>query len=141
MNPKEEIRQLTEEIKQHNYNYYVLASPTLSDYAFDQLLKKLSELEAQYPEWKLPDSPTERVGGAVTKEFPSFRHVHPMLSLGNSYSEADLDEFDKQIQKLADGRPYSYLIEHKFDGVSLSLHYDRGLLTPGRYKRRWTTRR
>ncbi|MEM9717883.1 MAG: NAD-dependent DNA ligase LigA [Bacteroidota bacterium] len=131
MNPKEEIHHLTEEIKRHNYSYYVLASPTISDYEFDQLLTKLQKLETQYPEWKLPDSPTERVGGTITKDFPSFRHLHPMLSLGNSYSEADLDEFDKQIQKLAEGRPYSYLVEHKFDGVSLSLHYENGLLMRG----------
>ena len=131
MDPIEEIRQLSEVIKQHNYNYYVLASPTISDFEFDQLLKKLEALEEQYPESILPDSPTQRVGGTVTKNFPNFRHIRPMLSLGNSYSREDILEFDKQIQKLADGRPYSYLLEHKFDGASLSLHYENGLLVRG----------
>ena len=131
MDPREEIKQLSEEIKQHNYSYYIQAAPTITDYEFDQLLKRLEALEEQYPDAKLPDSPTQRVGGTITKNFPNFRHVRPMLSLGNSYSREDILEFDKQIQKLAEGRAYTYLVEHKFDGASLSLHYENGLLVRG----------
>ncbi|MDX2284826.1 MAG: NAD-dependent DNA ligase LigA [Bacteroidia bacterium] len=128
MNPQQRIEALTRELQQHNHSYYVLAQPTISDYEFDQLLKELERLEAQYPEFRLPDSPTLRVGGAVTREFPSFRHLRPMMSLGNSYSTGDLQEFDRQIRELNGGKPFSYLAEHKFDGVSLSLHYENGVL-------------
>jgi len=131
MDPKEKIKQLSDELQQHNYNYYVLASPTISDYEFDQKLKELEKLEAEYPEYRQPDSPTQRVGGEITKSFPTFRHEIPMLSLGNSYSQGEIEEFDKQVSKLAGGQSYSYLLEHKFDGVSLSLHYDRGILRHG----------
>lgn len=127
-NPQEKIRELTDNINRHNYNYYVLANPTISDYEFDMLLKELEALESQYPQFRLPDSPTLRVGGQITKEFPAFVHIRPMLSLGNSYSEEDLKDFDTQCVKLAEGRPFSYHLEHKFDGVSMSLHYEKGLL-------------
>ncbi|MCI4668001.1 MAG: NAD-dependent DNA ligase LigA [Bacteroidia bacterium] len=131
MDIKEKIALLTEELKQHNYNYYVLAKPTISDYDFDQKLKELSALEESHPELKLPDSPTARVGGEVTKDFPSFRHLKPMLSLGNSYSQEEIKDFDEQVQKLTGGQEYSFLLEHKFDGVSLSVHYENGLLVRG----------
>ncbi|TAE55626.1 MAG: NAD-dependent DNA ligase LigA [Bacteroidetes bacterium] len=131
MNPKEQIEKLAGELRQHNYNYYVLAQPTISDYAFDQLLKQLEELERQYPELRQPDSPTLRVGGEITKDFASFRHIRPMMSLGNSYSMEDILDFDRQVQELAGGQSVSYLVDHKFDGVSLSLHYEDGLLVRG----------
>lgn len=131
MSPKEKIALLTEELKQHNYNYYVLAQPTISDYEFDQKLRELEQLESENPELRLPDSPTLRVGGMVTKDFPSFRHIRPMLSLGNSYSKEDIRDFDEQVEKLAGGAAYSYIVDHKFDGVSLSLHYENGLLVRG----------
>jgi len=128
MNIQDRIESLREEIRQHNHNYYVLAQPTISDFEFDKLLKTLEELEAKHPEFYSADSPTLRVGGKVTKEFPNFFHIRPMLSLGNSYSKEDLTEFDEQIQKLAEDSPYTYILEHKFDGVSLSLHYEEGVL-------------
>lgn len=128
MDPQTRIAQLVSEINLHNYQYYVLAQPSISDYAFDQLLKELEQLEAAHPELRAPDSPTLRVGGQVTKDFPEFRHIRPMMSLGNSYSQEDITEFDTQVHKLAGGKPYTYLVEHKFDGVSLSLHYINGLL-------------
>lgn len=131
MDVQEKIAQLTEELRQHNYNYYVLANPSISDYEFDQKLKELAALEEAHPEFKLPDSPTHRVGGEITKEFPTFRHLKPMLSLGNSYSQEEIREFDKQIQKLTGGQSYTFLLEHKFDGVSLSLHYENGILVRG----------
>ncbi|WNJ18610.1 NAD-dependent DNA ligase LigA [Pontibacter sp. G13] len=128
MTPQEHIQQLTEELNQHNYRYYVLAQPSISDFEFDQKLKELEALEHAHPEFKLPDSPTERVGGAITKEFANFTHVRPMLSLNNSYSRDEITEFDQQVMKLAGGKPYTYILEHKFDGVSLSLHYEQGQL-------------
>ncbi|MEM6344558.1 MAG: NAD-dependent DNA ligase LigA [Bacteroidota bacterium] len=131
MDPKVRIDELSEALKLHNYNYYVLAKPTISDFEFDQMLKELEALETQHPEFRRPDSPSLRVGGAVTKDFPSFRHIRPMLSLGNSYSQEEIRDFDEQIVKLSGGAPYSYLLEHKFDGVSLSLHYENGLLVRG----------
>ncbi|MDX2246924.1 MAG: NAD-dependent DNA ligase LigA [Bacteroidia bacterium] len=128
MSAKERIDYLTQELSQHNHNYYVLHQPVISDYEFDQLLKELEQLEAAHPEFRHPDSPTLRVGGMVTKTFPTFRHIRPMLSLGNSYSLEDITDFDTQVEKLAGGKTYSYLVEHKFDGVSLSLHYENGVL-------------
>lgn len=131
MDPQARIDFLTEELKRHNHAYYVLAQPTISDYEFDQLLKELEALEAAHPALRRPDSPTLRVGGAITKDFPTFRHLRPMLSLNNSYSLEDIREFDRQVQELAGGQPFAYLLEHKFDGVSLSLHYENGLLVRG----------
>ncbi|MEZ4826363.1 MAG: NAD-dependent DNA ligase LigA [Bacteroidia bacterium] len=128
MSAKERIDYLSEQLRIHNHNYYVLAQPVISDYEFDQMLKELEQLESEHPEFRQPDSPTLRVGGAITKEFPTFRHIRPMLSLGNSYSLEDIVDFDTQVEKLAGGKPYSYLVEHKFDGVSLSLHYENGSL-------------
>jgi len=131
MDAKERILQLTEELKQHNYDYYVLAKPTISDYEFDKKLEELTRLEEEHPVFKQPDSPTQRVGGEITKEFPTFTHLRPMLSLGNSYSQDEIREFDEQVRKLTGREDYSYLLEHKFDGVSLSLHYEKGLLVRG----------
>ncbi|MEM7654751.1 MAG: NAD-dependent DNA ligase LigA [Bacteroidota bacterium] len=131
MSPQDRIQQLTEELKRHNHQYYVLAQPSISDYEFDQKLKELTELEEKHPEFQAPDSPSLRVGGAVTKDFPSFQHLRPMLSLNNSYSQEDIEEFDEQVNKLAGGNPFTYLLEHKFDGVSLSLHYENGVLVRG----------
>lgn len=125
------ILTLTRELHQHNHNYYVLAAPTISDYEFDMLLKELEQLEEAYPDLRQPDSPTLRVGGDITKEFPTFRHLRPMLSLQNTYSREELEDFDTQVQKLSEGRPYSYIVQKKFDGASLSLHYQNGLLMHG----------
>ena len=131
LSPQEKIEQLSQALKHHNYQYYVLAEPTISDYEFDQMLKELEGLESTYPEFRLPDSPTLRVGGDITKDFPSFQHIRPMLSLNNSYSQEEIADFDRQVGELAGGKPYTYLVDHKFDGVSLSLHYENGLLIRG----------
>ncbi|MEM6763790.1 MAG: NAD-dependent DNA ligase LigA [Bacteroidota bacterium] len=131
MKPEERIKHLTEELIQHNYRYYVSAEPTISDYEFDQKLKELEKMEAEYPDLKLPSSPTLRVGGAITKNFPTFQHIRPMMSLGNSYSEEEITDFDQSVKKLTEGQPFTYLVEHKFDGVSLSLHYENGVLVRG----------
>jgi len=132
MDRKEEskllINQLVNELNDHNYRYYVLADPVISDYEFDMLLEKLSALEKEFPELIQPDSPTQRVGGTITSEFTSARHTYPMLSLSNTYSESELRDFDDRVRKLVDGK-YEYICELKFDGLSISLTYENGLLT------------
>ncbi len=124
---KEQIDRLTEELHQHNYYYYMLDDPRISDYDFDQLLKQLADLERAYPQYAHPDSPTQRVGGTVTKQFATARHVYPMLSLGNTYSEGDLLEFDTRVRGLLSRQP-DYACELKYDGVAISLIYERGVL-------------
>ncbi len=128
MTPKEEIQKLTDEVNQHNYNYYMLDNPTISDYDFDILLARLVDLEKQYPEYALPDSPTQRVGGTVTKQFRTVRHIYPMLSLGNTYSEADLQEFNRRVESLVHDN-LEYVCELKYDGVAISLIYENGYLS------------
>ncbi|SEP38641.1 NAD-dependent DNA ligase LigA [Mucilaginibacter sp. OK283] len=124
---KKQIKALSAELKQHNYNYYVLAMPTISDFDFDKKLKELNKLEKEFPEFLDPDSPTQRVGGEVTKEFVTVRHRWPMLSLGNTYNEQELVEFDQRIRK-AIGDSFEYVCELKFDGLSMSLTYEHGKL-------------
>jgi len=118
---------LVAELNQHNYNYYVLAMPTIGDYEFDRKLKRLSELEAAHPEFADPNSPTQRVGGEITKNFITVNHKYPMLSLGNTYNEQDLRDFDERIRK-AIGDNFQYVCELKFDGLSISLTYENGKL-------------
>jgi len=127
MNAKEKIEQLRKELSQHNYNYYVLDNPTISDYEFDTKLKELQDLEAQYPEFDDPNSPTKRVGGEVTKNFQTVVHENRMYSLDNSYSEEDLLEWETRIKKMIDGN-IQYTCELKYDGASISLTYENGRL-------------
>lgn len=115
------------ELTQHNYNYYVLAMPTIGDYEFDKKLKHLADLEKQNPDLADPNSPTLRVGGDITKNFVTVPHKYPMLSLGNTYNEQDLRDFDERIRK-AIGNQFEYVCELKFDGLSISLTYDNGKL-------------
>ncbi|GAA3988289.1 NAD-dependent DNA ligase LigA [Mucilaginibacter dorajii] len=124
---KQQIQELTAELKQHNYNYYVLAMPTIADFDFDQKLEQLNQLEKEFPELAEPDSPTQRVGGFITKEFVTVKHRWPMLSLGNTYNEQELVEFDQRIRK-AIGDNFEYVCELKFDGLSMSLTYEHGKL-------------
>lgn len=124
---KERMNALVEELNQHNYNYYVLAQPTISDYEFDLKLKELEALEKQYPEYQDENSPTQKVGGDITRKFETVRHKWPMLSLGNTYSEQDLRDFDERIRK-AIGSDFEYVCELKFDGLSMSLSYENGKL-------------
>jgi DNA ligase (NAD+) len=128
---KKEIAALTEKINYHNELYYQKAKSEISDYEFDQLLEKLQKLETDFPSLKQPDSPTQRVGGGITKEFETVYHKYPMLSLGNTYSEQELEEFDKRVAKGLEGEPYEYFCELKFDGVSISLTYENGFLARG----------
>ncbi len=125
--PKITIDNLTSELKEHNYRYYVLADPNISDYDFDINLKQLEALEKEYPELAHSDSPTKFVGGAITKNFNTVKHSRPMLSLGNTYSEAELREFDERAKKLA-GMDFDYVCELKFDGFAIGLTYQKGKL-------------
>ncbi|WP_295655369.1 NAD-dependent DNA ligase LigA [uncultured Mucilaginibacter sp.] len=124
---KNRIEALTAELKQHNYNYYVLAMPTITDMDFDFKLKELAELEKQFPEFADGDSPTQKVGGDITKEFETVKHQWPMLSLGNTYNEQELIDFDERVRK-AIGDDFEYVCELKFDGLSMSLTYQNGKL-------------
>lgn len=126
---KTRIQQLTDKINYHNDLYYNKSKSEISDYEFDQLLQELITLEGEFPALKLPDSPSQRVGGTLTKEFASVVHQYPMLSLGNTYSEEELRDFDGRVAKGLDGDAYEYFCELKFDGVSISLIYENGLLT------------
>ncbi|MGI9594155.1 MAG: NAD-dependent DNA ligase LigA [Patiriisocius sp.] len=130
MNAKEQITALRNLLREHNHNYYVLDSPTISDYDFDMKLKKLQTLEAEHPEFDDPTSPSKRVGGAVTKNFQTTKHNFRMYSLDNSYSKEDLQNWETRIKKQVDG-PVSYTCELKYDGASISLTYQNGNLMSG----------
>ena len=128
---KSKIAELSEQIDHHNHLYYQQDRTEISDYEFDQLLNQLIELESQFPDLKLPDSPTQRIGGTVTKTFETVFHKYPMLSLGNTYSPDELRDFDKRVAKGLGDSPYEYFCELKFDGVALSITYENGLLVRG----------
>ncbi len=125
-----EIKKLREEINHHNELYYQKSDPEISDAEFDELLSRLQELEEANPELVTPDSPTQRIGGKA-EGFMSFTHRVPMMSLDNSYNLDELRKFDERCQKLADGREFEYVAELKIDGLSLSLHYENGILIVG----------
>lgn len=124
------IETLIKELNEHNYKYYVLAQPSISDFDFDQKLSELAALEKEYPALLDPDSPTQKVGGDITKQFKTVRHKWPMLSLSNTYNEDELNDFDARIRKVL-GDDFEYVCELKFDGLSISLTYEHGVLTRG----------
>jgi len=124
---EQQIQDLRNELREHNYNYYVLDRAIISDYDFDIKLKKLQELEAKHPEFFDANSPTQRVGGEVTKNFETIPHEHRMYSLDNSYSKEDLQDWETRIKKLVDGA-IQYTCELKYDGASISLTYEAGKL-------------
>ncbi|CAN5464010.1 NAD-dependent DNA ligase LigA [soil metagenome] len=126
---KKRIAQLSEDLDQHNYKYYVLAMPSISDFEFDQLMEELIRLEKDNPEFANSSSPTQRVGGQITREFETVKHKYPMLSLGNTYSEEELSDFDQRVRKLIPGENIEYVCELKFDGVAIGLTYQNGKLT------------
>ncbi|SHI94726.1 NAD-dependent DNA ligase LigA [Pseudozobellia thermophila] len=128
MTEKEQIEALRQELREHNYNYYVLDNPTISDYDFDQKLKRLQELEAKHPEMYDPSSPTLRVGGSVTKNFDTVVHNERMYSLDNSYSKEDLEDWEKRIQRILGNEKVEFTCELKYDGASISLTYEGGRL-------------
>ena len=125
---KKRIEKLTEQVNYHNHLYYQESRTEISDYEFDQLLEELIQLENKFPQFRYPDSPTQRVGGTITKEFETVEHDFPMLSLSNTYSGEELLEFDKRVAKGLSGQSYEYFCELKFDGVAISLLYEDGYL-------------
>jgi len=124
---QQKIEGLREELRQHNYNYYVLDIPLISDYDFDIKLKGLQELENKHPEYFDSNSPTQRVGGEVTKSFTTIAHQHRMYSLDNSYSKDDILDWEKRIQKILGGVELEYTCELKYDGASINLYYQDGI--------------
>ncbi|WP_228851985.1 NAD-dependent DNA ligase LigA [Aegicerativicinus sediminis] len=127
MTDKERIAQLTKELNEHNYRYYVLDEPVISDFEFDVLLKELQSLELKHPEFKDPNSPTSRVGGEITKNFNTVQHLHRMYSLNNCYSSDELMEWTDRLEKMVDGH-IGFACELKYDGASINLTYRDGKL-------------
>ncbi|MEP5365707.1 MAG: NAD-dependent DNA ligase LigA [Reichenbachiella sp.] len=125
---KKEIASLSEQINYHNQKYYQESISEISDFDFDQLLNRLIQLETDFPELKKTDSPSQRVGGTITKNFETVVHKYPMLSLANTYSPEELKDFDGRVSKGLEGESYEYVCELKFDGVALSLTYEKGEL-------------
>ncbi|AOT69799.1 NAD-dependent DNA ligase LigA [Geosporobacter ferrireducens] len=127
---KEKAADLKEQLEYHNYRYYVLDAPEISDYAYDQMMQQLIALEEQFPGLATPDSPTQRVGGEALSEFQQVVHSVPMLSLDNSYSHEELKEFDKRIRKTIQ-EEIEYVVEYKIDGLSIALRYEDGRFVQG----------
>lgn len=131
VNVKQEIAGLREKLRYHEYRYYVLDEPEISDAAYDRLMERLKELEAAHPELVTPDSPTVRVGGAPRGGFQTVRHARPMLSLDNAFSYDALREWDRRVREGSGKEKVEYIAEHKFDGLSISLQYEDGMLVRG----------
>jgi len=131
MGVEKKIKDLREELREHNYSYYVLDMPTISDYDFDMKLKELQELETKHPEFYDENSPSLRVGGAITKNFETIVHDYRMYSLDNSYSKEDLQDWEKRIQKILGNVILEFVCELKYDGASINLTYENGALVKG----------
>ena len=125
---KIDIEKLRSVLRFHEYRYYIVSDPLIADYEYDVLYKILEQFEKQNPELITPDSPTQRVAGALTKEFPTQQHMVPMLSLDNSYNAEDLLDFDRKARELTGKNEIVYCVEPKFDGASISLVYENNLL-------------
>ncbi len=128
---RDRVQKLHDELHRHDYLYYVLAQPEISDEKYDAMMRELQSIEAEYPGVRTPDSPTQRVGGNPTKEFPTVTHEVQMLSLANTYSEEEIRDFDRRVKSLLKEQKFHYVCELKFDGVSLSLSYGDGMLRRG----------
>ena len=131
MEIKKKIKQLREDLHEHNYLYYILDAPKITDFEFDQLLKTLQELEGQYPEFFDPNSPTQRVGGGVTKNFKTQAHRYPMYSLSNTYSKEELLQWVGRVEKVLGDEKFEFTCELKYDGASISLTYEEGKFLRG----------
>ena len=127
----ERLESLRKEIGEHDYRYYVLAEPIITDEAYDGLMRELLDLETRYPSLATPDSPSQRIGGAPTKSFPTVTHDPPMMSLSNSYSEDEIREFDRRVRSLLEPATPMYYAELKFDGIAIALSYRNGILERG----------
>ncbi len=128
---KKEIEELREKLRYHEYRYYVLDDPEISDAAYDRMMNRLKELEAAHPELVTPDSPTVRVGGAPREGFSTVRHARPMLSLDNAFSYDALRDWDRRVREGSGQEKVEYIAEHKFDGLSISLQFENGVLVRG----------
>ena len=128
MDAKQRIDQLRAELHRHNYNYYVLNAPEIPDKAFDDLMRELQDLEAAHPEYMDPNSPTQRVGSDLSKNFTQVAHKYPMLSLGNTYSESEVADFYERVRRGLEGEDFEICCELKYDGTSISLTYEDGRL-------------
>lgn len=128
MSEEEEILKLRTELHQHNYNYYVLNQPTIGDQEFDEMMHRLQYLEERHPETFDPNSPTQRVGSDLDNQFETVQHKRPMLSLSNTYNEQEVSEFYQRVKEGLQGEPFQICCEMKFDGLSISLHYEKGKL-------------
>ncbi len=125
---RERIESLRRDLERHNYNYYVLSAPEISDREFDRMMKELEALEKEWKEFDDPLSPTHRVGSDLTKGFEQVRHIYPMLSLGNTYSIGEVDDFVRRVREAVPGEEVTIVGEMKFDGTSISLIYEDGRL-------------
>jgi DNA ligase (NAD+) len=130
-NIEKRIAKLREEIRHHEHRYYVLDDPEISDYDFDQIMKRLQDVEREHPELVTADSPTQRVGGEPAADFPKVRHSTPMMSLDNTYSVDELHDFDRRVRSLSGREQVEYVAELKLDGLSMSMVYENGILTNG----------
>ncbi len=130
-NIRKEAARLRQEILEHDHRYYVLAEPTISDEEYDRLMRELLAIEAAHPSLVTPDSPSQRVGGALTREFATVTHDPPMLSLANSYSEEEIRDFDRRVRELLGGASPVYVAELKIDGVAVTLRYRNGVFVQG----------
>ena len=119
-----QIERLRDDIRHHEYLYFVADDPKISDAAFDRLIVQLKKLEAENPSLVTPDSPTQRVGGQPREGFQTVRHKTPMISLDNAFSFEELANFDRRVRELSGRDKIEYVAEHKFDGLSMSLHYE-----------------
>lgn len=128
---RQKIEKLRESLRTYDYQYYVLSQPSVSDFHYDQVMNELIRLEQQYPDLITPDSPSQRVGGEPTREFPTVTHEVPMLSLSNTYSEEELMDFDRRVRELTGGQRYRFVAELKIDGVAISLMYRDGIFVRG----------
>src|SRR5262249_31771510 len=128
---KKEVEELRDKLRYHEYRYHVLDDPEISDAAYDKLLQKLKEVEAAHPELVTPDSPTARVGAPPREGFQSVRHSRPMLSLDNAFSFDALRDFDRRVREGIGREEIEYIAEHKFDGLSIALWYEHGVLVRG----------
>jgi DNA ligase (NAD+) len=128
---RERAEALRSELETHNHRYYVLDEPTITDFEYDRMIRELEELEKQYPSLVTPYSPTQRVGGRPREGFSTVRHITQMFSLGNAFNKGELQDFDRRVRQALPGETVDYVVEHKIDGLAVSLYYENGVLVRG----------
>ena len=128
---RERMEFLCKELEMHNYNYYVLDMPTITDFEYDMMLRELEELEKQFPSLASPNSPTRRVGGLPQEGFKTVKHLTQMLSLANAFNEGELRDFDRRVRQSLPGETVEYVVEQKIDGLAVNLYYENGIFIRG----------